>query len=99
MQIKSERTGEEGVLRLIGELNIIGAPVLESEVNEIIDEVMLLTLDFTECDYVSSAGIRVIIGAWKAMEAKGGKIRMTNIGPQFSAVLQNIGLDEVIDRG
>lgn len=98
LNIATDVTEKEAVIKLSGKLDVLGSPVLESELNAHMDGIDLLTLDFTDCDYVSSAGIRVIIGAWKEMEAKGGKIRMTNVGPQFTEVLKNIGLDEVIDR-
>lgn len=97
LRITTEKTGDEAILRLNGELNITGSPILDDEVKVNIDGITLLTLDFTDCDYVSSAGVRSILEATQLMEAKNGKLRLTNVGPQFMSVLQTIGLDEAID--
>ena len=54
-----------------------------------------LTLDFAECDYVSSAGLRVLLATYKQMKAAGGDIKLANVGENFRDVLKNTGLDAV----
>ena len=56
-----------------------------------------LTMDFSECDYVSSAGLRVLLGTFKQMKAENGNMRLTNVGENFMEVLENTGLDTVFD--
>ncbi len=56
-----------------------------------------LTLDFTGCDYVSSAGLRVLLATFKLMKAAGGTMKLSNVGENFMDVLQNTGLDAVFD--
>ena len=56
-----------------------------------------LTLDFNECDYVSSAGLRVLLATFKQMKAVKGSMNLTNVGQSFKYVLQNTGLDAVFD--
>ena len=57
----------------------------------------LLTLDFTGCDYVSSAGIRVLLTTFKQMKAAKGRMLLRNVGENFTEVLENTGLDAVFD--
>ena len=54
-----------------------------------------LTLDFTECDYVSSAGLRVLLATFKQMKAAKGSMSLANVGENFRDVLENTGLDAV----
>ena len=56
-----------------------------------------LTLDFSACDYVSSAGIRVLLATFRQLKAAKGNMRLTNVGENFMDVLQNTGLDAVFD--
>ena len=54
-----------------------------------------LTLDFKECDYVSSAGLRVLLATFKQMKAAKGTMALANVGENFRDVLENTGLDAV----
>ena len=54
-----------------------------------------LTLDFAQCDYVSSAGLRVLLATFKQMKAAKGSMKLSNVGENFLDVLQNTGLDAV----
>ena len=54
-----------------------------------------LTLDFKECDYVSSAGLRVLLATFKQMKASKGSMELVNVGENFLDVLRNTGLDAV----
>ena len=56
-----------------------------------------LTLDFTGCDYVSSAGLRVLLATFKKMKAAKGSMTLSNVGENFMDVLSNTGLDAVFD--
>ena len=97
MELKTEKNGSELTVRLSGELNTRTAPELSALLDSELDGVDSLTLDFTECDYVSSAGLRVLLGTFKQMKAAGGDMRLTNVGEGFMDVLENTGLDAVFD--
>ena len=56
-----------------------------------------LTLDFAECDYVSSAGIRQLLSAFKRIKAAKGRMQLSHVGENFTDVLENTGLDAVFD--
>ena len=97
MTLTKEKNGNELTVRLSGELNTLTAPKLSDLLKSELDGVQNLTLDFAECDYVSSAGLRVLLAAFKQMKAVKGSMNLTNVGQSFKDVLQNTGLDAVFD--
>ena len=97
MEIKTNRNGKEFIAALEGELNILTAPQLDEVLSSGIEGTELLTLDFKECDYVSSAGIRVLLSTYKTLKKNNAKMRLINVGENFTEVLENTGLDAVFD--
>lgn len=97
MTLTKEKNGNELTVRLSGELNTLTAPDLSVLLDSELDSVQTLTLDFAECDYVSSAGLRILLAAFKKMKAAKGTMKLTNVGQNFMEVLQNTGLDGVFD--
>lgn len=98
MQLTTEKNGNEMTVRLSGELNAMTAPELSDLLdNELTDDIQDLTLDYAECDYVSSAGLRVLLATFKKMKAAGGSMKLANVGANFRDVLENTGLDAVFD--
>lgn len=97
MELTTEKNGNKLTVRLSGELNTLTAPKLASLLDAELSGVERLTLDFKECDYVSSAGLRVLLGTFKQMTASGGGMRLVNVGEGFMDVLENTSLDAVFD--
>ena len=95
MELTTQKNGNELTVRLSGELNTLTAPKLAALLEKELDGVEDLTLDFASCDYVSSAGLRVLLGTFKQMKASGGDMCLVNVGENFMDVLQNTGLDAV----
>ena len=97
MTLTKEKNANELTVRLSGELNTLTAPELSDLLKSELDGVQTLTLDFNECDYVSSAGLRVLLATFKQMKAAKGSMKLANVGQSFMDVLQNTGLDAVFD--
>ena len=97
MELKTEKNAAELTVSLSGELNTLTAPELAALLERELPGVQSLTLNFAECDYVSSAGIRVLLAVFKQLKASGGKMVLTNVGENFTDVLENTGLDAVFD--
>lgn len=97
MELTTQKNGAELTVALSGELNTLTAPELAGLLEKELGGAQTLTLDFTNCDYVSSAGLRVLLGTYKQMKAAGGEMRLSNVGENFLDVLQNTGLDSVFD--
>ena len=71
LEISMTKDGSEYTFLLEGRLDTITSPDLESRINEVIGSATKLTLDFAKLEYISSAGLRVLLGALQGMEGKG----------------------------
>lgn len=71
LKISMTKDGSEYTFLLEGRLDTITSPNLESRINEVIGDATKLTLDFAKLEYISSAGLRVLLGALQNMEGKG----------------------------
>ena len=71
LEISMTKDGSEYTFLLEGRLDTITSPDLESRINEVIGDATKLTLDFAKLEYISSAGLRVLLGALQDMEDKG----------------------------
>ena len=79
------------ILSLIGSLNTNTFPLLEKEVNVVLEKSPdVLIFDLEQLEYISSAGIRVILKANKAMKKKNGKAMFANMQPQIKKVFEII---------
>ena len=79
MKINKTRNGTELELSLEGRLDTTTAPELEHVLKEELDGATTLIMNFEKLDYISSAGLRVLLSAHKAMSQKGGmKVIHTN---------------------
>ena len=72
MEIVKKQNGANLEIALAGRLDTVTAPELEKELNASLDGADTLTIDFADLAYISSAGLRVLLSAHKAMSRKGG---------------------------
>ncbi|MDO4810739.1 MAG: STAS domain-containing protein [Eubacteriales bacterium] len=82
-------------LALAGRLDTTTAPQLEQAVNESIDGITELIFDLEKLDYVSSAGLRVLLAAQKRMN-KQGSMTVKNICSDIMEVFQITGFTEIL---
>ena len=78
-----------------GEVNTVTSPELSALLDKELPGVETLTLDFAECDYVSSAGLRVLLSTYKKLRATNGSMNLDNMNDTLMDVLRNTGLDVV----
>ena len=74
MEIIKTRNNDELVIALKGELNTATAPELESVITTSLNGVKKLVFDFSELDYISSAGLRILLVSKKVMDKQGEMI-------------------------
>ncbi len=72
MTITKNMNGTTLEVALEGRLDTMTAPELETELNQSMGSAESLVLDFSNLEYISSAGLRVLLSAHKVMSAKGG---------------------------
>ena len=88
-------TGKTLVIRVCGRLDTTTAPQLEAELKENIGDKELLILDFEELEYLSSAGLRVILAAQKIMNRQ-GKMIVRNINETISDIFEVTGFMDIL---
>lgn len=98
IDIKEEKKQDVLVIRLIGRLDAITASDAERKILSIIDrgEVKLL-LDFRHVEYISSAGMRVLLAIAKKLRGLSGKLVLCSVNPRVMDVLKMSGFDHVMD--
>lgn len=95
MNIVKTAEGEKLLLQIEGRLDTTTAPQLEEELKNSIEGVTDLTLDFEKLEYVSSAGLRVLLGAQKIMN-KQGKMVIINVCDDINEVFEITGFSDIL---
>ena len=95
MIINMKQEGTNPVIALEGRLDTTTSPELEAQLKKPMESAESLTLDFSKLDYISSAGLRVLLSAHKAMSAKGG-LKITNVNVIVREVFDVTGFSDIL---
>ena len=95
MTIEKKINGEALTLIVSGRLDTQTAPELENELDSVLAGLKELTFDFTNLEYVSSAGLRVILKAQKAMNAQ-GSMKLTGVNDSIMEVFDITGFLDIL---
>ena len=96
MKITKSMDGTTLNIALEGRLDTTTAPELEQELKNSMDGADALTLDFSKLDYISSAGLRVLLSAHKTMSKKGG-MKVVNVNEIVNEVFDVTGFADILD--
>jgi len=96
MEIKKTTDGETMTMAVSGRLDAVTSVPFDAEVAEIAAEVKNLVFDFAHLDFISSAGLRVIVTAYKTMKGRGGGVKVANANDTVTNVLNLTGLSAVL---
>ena len=96
MTIAKQQNGSALTLALEGRLDTVTSPELEKELKASLDGADSLILDFSKLDYISSAGLRVLLSAHKQMSAKGG-LKVTNVNEIVREVFDVTGFADILN--
>lgn len=96
MEIKSLKTGTELVIALEGRLDTITAPQFEAEINNSLEGITRLIIDLNKLDYISSAGLRVLLKAQKIM-AKQGSMAVKNLSQELKDIFEVTGFNDILN--
>ena len=99
MTINVERDFELVTLEITGRLDTTTAPNLESVVSEISEDTKELVFDMSGVEYISSAGIRVLLGAYKKINSHHRTMRIEKANEQVCEVFEMIGLSDMLEQG
>lgn len=93
MNIKKSLSGTELTIMLEGRLDTMTAPELEKELKGNYDSITGLVLDFKDLEYISSAGLRVLLSAHKALN---GKLVVKNVIDTVMEVFEITGFADIL---
>ena len=95
MTIEKNLNGTELALTIIGRLDTSTAPKLEMEIKESIEGIEMLVLDFAALEYLSSAGLRVLLAAQKMMN-KQGEMVIKNVNETINEIFEVTGFIDIL---
>lgn len=95
MTISKQQNGNALTLALEGRLDTMTSPELENELKASLEGIDSLTLDFSKLEYISSAGLRVLLSAHKAMSGKGG-MTVRNVNEIVREVFDVTGFSDIL---
>ena len=95
MVIEIKRNAEDTVIELVGRLDTTTAPALDKTINEDLRDTKHLTLDLKHLEYVSSAGLRVILGAQKKLQ-KVGSMKLIHVCEDVMEVFEMTGFADIL---
>ena len=95
MTIGKQKNGEALTLKVEGRLDTITSPELETVLKEELDGVSDLTFDFSALDYISSAGLRVLLAAQKSMN-KQGEMKVTGVSEIIMEIFDVTGFTDIL---
>ena len=95
LNIEKTTNASELTVVLSGRLDTTTAPDLEKELKESLDGVTALTIDMTALEYISSAGLRVLLAAQKTM-ANQGTMTLTNVNDTIMEIFEVTGFSDIL---
>lgn len=95
MNIEQKKDGKELVLALAGRLDTVTAPELEAALNDALAGVEELTFDFEKLDYISSAGLRVLLATQKTMNRQ-GSMKVIHANEMILEIFDVTGFSDIL---
>ena len=95
MTIEIKRNATETTIEIVGRLDTITAPALDKTINEDIGDTKNLVLDVKGMEYISSAGLRVLLGAQKKMQ-KIGSMKVIHVCEEVMEVFEMTGFADIL---
>ena len=95
MTIEIKKNNQETIIEIVGRLDTITAPALDKTINEDIGDTKNLVLDVKGMEYISSAGLRVLLTAQKKMQ-KIGSMKVISVCEEVMEVFEMTGFADIL---
>lgn len=95
MKIEKTLNGTELTVKIGGRLDTVTAPYFEAELKQSLTNVEKLVLDFSELEYLSSAGLRIILAAHKLMLNLGGMV-IRRVNETILEIFEVTGFSDIL---
>ena len=96
MTITKQVDGSSLTVALEGRLDTATSPQLEGELRSAVNGITELIFDLDKLDYISSAGLRVLLSAQKVMN-KQGEMKITNVKPEIMEIFDITGFVDILN--
>ena len=96
LQINKEAVGDSLTVHIKGDLNVKTSPILEKELTKSVSGVNELVLDFAGVEYISSAGLRVLLATEKTMRRQQGKMKLLHVNAAVKEIIRLAGFLQVM---
>ena len=95
LNIEKKTNDNELTVSLTGRLDTTTAPELEAELKESLSGVKALTIDMTALEYISSAGLRVLLSTQKVMSRQGG-MKVAHVSETIMEIFEVTGFSDIL---
>ncbi|MBQ5711588.1 MAG: STAS domain-containing protein [Oscillospiraceae bacterium] len=95
MTIEIKKKQEQTIIEIVGRLDTITAPALDKTINTDIADTKHLVLDVKGMEYISSAGLRVLLATQKKMQ-KVGSMKVINVCEEVMEVFEMTGFADIL---
>jgi anti-anti-sigma factor len=96
MDISTRTSSDIHIVAITGSLDSTTAPEAQKALDKVLAGARKVALDFSGLDYISSAGLRVLLGAAKQIKAKGGTLRMFGLNQSVREVFDISGFSSIL---
>lgn len=96
MIVEKKLEGNHLILLISGRVDTVTSPELEKIIQESSAGIAHLTLDFAKLEYISSAGLRVVLMAQKLMSHQ-GDMNLINVNPDIKDIFDMTGFSEILN--
>jgi anti-anti-sigma factor len=96
MEISTRTSNDIHIVGVGGSLDSTTAPEAQKSLDAVLAGARKVVLDFSGLDYISSAGLRVLLGAAKQMRAKGGTLRIFGLNQSVREVFEISGFSTIL---
>lgn len=95
MTIEINTNADQTIIEVAGRLDTTTAPLLDKKIDEVSSNTKNLVLDLKKLEYISSAGLRVLLSAQKKMQ-KLGSMKVTNVCEEVMGVFEMTGFADIL---
>lgn len=96
IQIKIEDVDHKKIVRIQGKIDATSAPILEKKIQPLLETETKILMDFSKVEYLSSAGMRLLLAAARKLKAKGGMLVFCKINDAVSEIIKMAGFEKIL---
>ena len=96
MEIFTRTSNDTHIVAIAGSMDSTTSPEAQKALDGVLAVASKVALDFTKLDYISSAGLRVLLGAAKRLLASGGSLRIFGLNPSVREVFEISGFSTIL---